>query len=308
VGEVVDLDGYTEICLGLTGWTIGYDVAFQNYRNNMIDPWAEPETSEEEVLEADGAVTIRSRTTATHVGEFLEVPPTGRRVSGAIGGDGGPRPVSQTGECAKGGPTLRARRRARAPRGGGDHDGVGRLAIRNVGEVEHGSARPRACALPSSVRGQPAHPSGAWAACCRGVSLDLGRHLAAQQQRIATEARLVREAIRLRDRLKGKDSGDSRWPGKWKPPEPEGPSGLRGRLYPRSWTMVKLLIEGPSRAVATRSRGRRETGGHVMKAIVQDRYGSAEVLEFRDVGDPAMGEADVLVRVRAAGCGPDVWH
>lgn len=45
-----------------------------------------------------------------------------------------------------------------------------------------------------------------------------------------------------------------------------------------------------------------------MKAIVQDRYGSADVLEFRDIEEPAMGENDVLVSVKAAGCGPDVWH
>jgi NADPH:quinone reductase-like Zn-dependent oxidoreductase len=45
-----------------------------------------------------------------------------------------------------------------------------------------------------------------------------------------------------------------------------------------------------------------------MKAIVQERYGSADVLEFRDTPDPVVGENDVLVRVRAAGCGPDVWH
>jgi NADPH:quinone reductase-like Zn-dependent oxidoreductase len=45
-----------------------------------------------------------------------------------------------------------------------------------------------------------------------------------------------------------------------------------------------------------------------MKAIVQDRYGSADVLEFRDIKEPMMGENDVLVRVHAAGCGPDVWH
>jgi NADPH:quinone reductase-like Zn-dependent oxidoreductase len=45
-----------------------------------------------------------------------------------------------------------------------------------------------------------------------------------------------------------------------------------------------------------------------MKAIVQDRYGTADVLEFRDVEDPKAGENEVLVRVRAAGCGPDVWH
>ena len=45
-----------------------------------------------------------------------------------------------------------------------------------------------------------------------------------------------------------------------------------------------------------------------MKAIEQDRYGSADVLEFRDIEEPAVGENDVLVRVHAAGCGPDVWH
>jgi NADPH:quinone reductase-like Zn-dependent oxidoreductase len=45
-----------------------------------------------------------------------------------------------------------------------------------------------------------------------------------------------------------------------------------------------------------------------MKAIVQDRYGSADVLEHRDIAAPVVGANDVLVRVHAAGCGPDVWH
>jgi NADPH:quinone reductase-like Zn-dependent oxidoreductase len=45
-----------------------------------------------------------------------------------------------------------------------------------------------------------------------------------------------------------------------------------------------------------------------MKAIVQDRYGTADVLEFSDIDEPTVGENDVLVRVHAAGCGPDVWH
>jgi NADPH:quinone reductase-like Zn-dependent oxidoreductase len=45
-----------------------------------------------------------------------------------------------------------------------------------------------------------------------------------------------------------------------------------------------------------------------MKAIMQDRYGSADVLELREVAAPAFGDDEVLVRVRAAGCGPDVWH
>ena len=45
-----------------------------------------------------------------------------------------------------------------------------------------------------------------------------------------------------------------------------------------------------------------------MKAIVQDRFGSPDVLELRDVPDPVVGDDEVLVQVRAAGCGPDVWH
>jgi NADPH:quinone reductase-like Zn-dependent oxidoreductase len=45
-----------------------------------------------------------------------------------------------------------------------------------------------------------------------------------------------------------------------------------------------------------------------MKAIVQDTYGPADVLELRDTEDPVVGENDVLIQVRAAGCGPDVWH
>jgi NADPH:quinone reductase-like Zn-dependent oxidoreductase len=45
-----------------------------------------------------------------------------------------------------------------------------------------------------------------------------------------------------------------------------------------------------------------------MKAIVQDGFGSADVLELREIADPVPGPDEVLVRVHAAGCGPDVWH
>jgi len=45
-----------------------------------------------------------------------------------------------------------------------------------------------------------------------------------------------------------------------------------------------------------------------MKAIRYDRYGPAEVLELRDVGMPAVGEDEVLVRVRAASVNPLDWH
>jgi NADPH:quinone reductase-like Zn-dependent oxidoreductase len=44
-----------------------------------------------------------------------------------------------------------------------------------------------------------------------------------------------------------------------------------------------------------------------MQAIVQDRYGSAEVLEARDIDRPAIGNDEVLVRVRAASVHVGDW-
>lgn len=44
-----------------------------------------------------------------------------------------------------------------------------------------------------------------------------------------------------------------------------------------------------------------------MKAIVQDSYGSGEVLELRDIDKPTIGDHDVLVRVRAAAVNPGDW-
>lgn len=45
-----------------------------------------------------------------------------------------------------------------------------------------------------------------------------------------------------------------------------------------------------------------------MKAIVQDRYGSADVLELREIDKPEVGDDDVLLRVHAAGVDRGVWH
>lgn len=45
-----------------------------------------------------------------------------------------------------------------------------------------------------------------------------------------------------------------------------------------------------------------------MKAIVQDVYGSTDVLELRDIDPPTVGDGDVLVRVHAAGLDAGVWH
>jgi NADPH:quinone reductase-like Zn-dependent oxidoreductase len=45
-----------------------------------------------------------------------------------------------------------------------------------------------------------------------------------------------------------------------------------------------------------------------MKAIVQDRYGSPDVLELREIERPVNGDDHVLVRVHAAGVDQGVWH
>jgi NADPH:quinone reductase-like Zn-dependent oxidoreductase len=45
-----------------------------------------------------------------------------------------------------------------------------------------------------------------------------------------------------------------------------------------------------------------------MKAIVQYVYGSADVLELRDIDKPVVADDDVLVRVHAAGVDQGVWH
>ena len=44
-----------------------------------------------------------------------------------------------------------------------------------------------------------------------------------------------------------------------------------------------------------------------MKAIVQDKYGSSEVLEPRNIDKPKLGDDEVLVRVRAAAVNPGDW-
>jgi NADPH:quinone reductase-like Zn-dependent oxidoreductase len=50
------------------------------------------------------------------------------------------------------------------------------------------------------------------------------------------------------------------------------------------------------------------TSTTTMRAVVQDRYGSSEVLRLADVERPAIGDREVLVRVRAAGLDRGTEH
>jgi hypothetical protein len=80
MADVVDLEGYTEIWLGLTPWTVGFEVALGNYIKNMVQPWGEMRIDEEDTVADDHTVVARLHTTATHVGEFLGLAATGRRI------------------------------------------------------------------------------------------------------------------------------------------------------------------------------------------------------------------------------------
>src|SRR5688500_19709432 len=44
-----------------------------------------------------------------------------------------------------------------------------------------------------------------------------------------------------------------------------------------------------------------------MQAMVQDTYGSAEVMHFTEIDKPDIGNDEVLIRVRAAGVNPADW-
>ena len=81
VGEVADMDGYTENCVGLTGWTTGLQIALRNFQENIATRLTDMAVTEHDVLEAGDMLVIRGTFEVTHSGEFLGVAPTGRRVS-----------------------------------------------------------------------------------------------------------------------------------------------------------------------------------------------------------------------------------
>jgi predicted ester cyclase len=81
LGEVADLDGYTENCVGLTGWTTGLATALRNFQDNIASRLTDMVPTEHDVIQTDDILVIRGSYEATQSGEFLGVPPTGRRVA-----------------------------------------------------------------------------------------------------------------------------------------------------------------------------------------------------------------------------------
>jgi predicted ester cyclase len=81
LSEVADMDGYTEDCVGLTGWTTGLQTALRNFQENIASRLTDMVPTERDVIQAGDMLVIRGSYEVTHTGEFLGVPPTGRRVS-----------------------------------------------------------------------------------------------------------------------------------------------------------------------------------------------------------------------------------
>lgn len=42
LGEVVDLEGFRDICIGLSDWTTGYQAAFENLTRNILTRLCRP--------------------------------------------------------------------------------------------------------------------------------------------------------------------------------------------------------------------------------------------------------------------------
>ena len=81
VGEVADVDGYTENCVGLTGWTTGLQIALRNFQENIASRLTDMAVTEHDLIEAGDMLVIRGTFEVTHSGQFLGVAPTSRRVS-----------------------------------------------------------------------------------------------------------------------------------------------------------------------------------------------------------------------------------
>jgi hypothetical protein len=62
-----------------------------------------------------------------------------------------------------------------------------------------------------------------------------------------------------------------------------------------------VVIEIRNRAGAAPER-------QAVKALTQDRYGTADALKLRDLQRPTAGNRQVLVRVVAAGMDRGAWH
>ncbi len=67
------------------------------------------------------------------------------------------------------------------------------------------------------------------------------------------------------------------------------------------------MADRPSTAIGgTTPQGEKPTGS--MAALVQDGYGTSDVLRLAQIARPVIGPREILIRVRAAGIDRGTWH
>jgi predicted ester cyclase len=79
LNEVLD-EGWVENCLGLTGWTVGLDIALANLQAGFGQAFSDLEITEHDLIEDGDALVVRGENRAVHTGRFLGVEPTGMPV------------------------------------------------------------------------------------------------------------------------------------------------------------------------------------------------------------------------------------
>jgi predicted ester cyclase len=78
--EALD-ENWVENCLGLTGWTVGLDIALANLQAGFGQAFSDLASTEHDLVEVGDTLVIRGENSGVHTGRFLGVEPTGRRVS-----------------------------------------------------------------------------------------------------------------------------------------------------------------------------------------------------------------------------------
>jgi predicted ester cyclase len=78
--EVLD-ENWVENCIGLTGWTVGLDIALANLQAGFGQAFSDLDSTEHDLVEDGDALVIRGENSGVHTGRFLGVEPTGKRIS-----------------------------------------------------------------------------------------------------------------------------------------------------------------------------------------------------------------------------------